>query len=95
VRAFYYTAISEDQDYVSVRPLVDWLNYNGFTVVTKAGKEFVDSTGRRKMKGNMVVELAVNAMELANHIARWCCFRETAPSAPWCKRCSAEASASP
>ena len=68
VRALYYTAISEDQDNVSLRPLVDWLNYNGFTVVTKAGKEFVDSTGRRKLKGNMDIELAVNAMELAKHI---------------------------
>src|SRR5271165_2727657 len=69
VRAFYYTAIIEDQDYISIRPLVDWLDYNGFTVVTKAGKEFVDSaTGRRKTKGNMDVELAINAMELAKHI---------------------------
>ena len=69
VRAFYYTAIIEDQDYISIRPLVDWLDYNGFTVVTKAGKEFVDSaTGRRKTKGNMDVELAINAMELARHI---------------------------
>ena len=67
VRAFYYTAIIEDQDYISIRPLVDWLDYNGFTVVTKAGKEFVDSaTGRRKTKGNMDVELAINAMELAS-----------------------------
>jgi len=69
VRAFYYTAIIEDQEYTSIRPLVDWLDYNGFTVVTKAGKEFVDSTtGRRKTKGNMEIELAVNAMELAKHI---------------------------
>jgi uncharacterized LabA/DUF88 family protein len=69
VRAFYYTTIIEDQEYSSLRPLVDWLDYNGFTVVTKAAKEFVDSsTGRRKTKGNMDVELAINAMELAPHI---------------------------
>jgi uncharacterized LabA/DUF88 family protein len=69
VRAFYYTAIIEDQEYTSIRPLVDWLDYNGFTVVTKAAKEFVDSvTGHRKTKGNMDVELAINAMELAKHI---------------------------
>jgi uncharacterized LabA/DUF88 family protein len=69
VRAFYYTAIIEDQEYTSIRPLVDWLDYNGFTVVTKAAKEFVDSaTGRRKTKGKMDVELAINAMELAKHI---------------------------
>jgi uncharacterized LabA/DUF88 family protein len=69
VRAFYYTTVSEDQDYVSLRPLLDWLGYNSFTVVTKATKEFVDSsTGRRKIKGNLHVELAINAMELAEHI---------------------------
>jgi uncharacterized LabA/DUF88 family protein len=68
VRALYYTAIIEDQDYVSIRPLVDWLDYNGFTVVKKASKEFIDSTGHRKIKGNMDVELAINAMELAKRI---------------------------
>jgi uncharacterized LabA/DUF88 family protein len=68
LRAFYYTAVIEDQEFSSIRPLVDWLDYNGFTVVTKATKEFVDSSGRRKVKGNMDIELAVDAMELAGHI---------------------------
>jgi len=68
LRAFYYTAILEDQEYSSVRPLVDWLDYNGYTVVTKPTKEFVDAYGRRKLKGSMDVELAVDAMELAEHI---------------------------
>jgi uncharacterized LabA/DUF88 family protein len=68
VRAFYYTATIEDQEYASIRPLVDWLDYNGFTVVKKASKEFIDSTGHRKIKGNMDVELAISAMELAKHI---------------------------
>ncbi len=68
VRAFYYTAIIEDQEYSSVRPLLDWLDYNGFTVVTKASKEYVDGTGHRKIKGNMDVELAIDAMELAEHV---------------------------
>jgi uncharacterized LabA/DUF88 family protein len=68
VRAFYYTAIIEDQEYSSIRPLVDWLDYNGFTVVTKASKEFIDANGRRKVKGNMDIELAVDAMELAEHV---------------------------
>src|SRR6201994_4996505 len=68
VRAFYYTAIVEDQEFSSIRPLVDWLDYNGFTVVTKATKEFVDSAGRRKVKGNMDIELAVDALELAQHL---------------------------
>src|ERR1700675_186227 len=69
VRAYYYTAIIEDQEYSSIRPLIDWLDYNGYTVVTKtATREFIDATGRRKVKGNMDVELAVHAMELAEHI---------------------------
>src|SRR5471030_2042609 len=68
IRAFYYTALVEDQEYSSIRPLVDWLDYNGYAVVTKAAKEFVDSTGRRKVKKNMDIELAVNAMEMADHI---------------------------
>jgi uncharacterized LabA/DUF88 family protein len=68
VRAFYYTAMIEDQEYSSIRPLVDWLDYNGFTVVTKPLREFTDATGRRKVKGNMDIELAVDAMELAAHI---------------------------
>ena len=69
LRAFYYTTVSEDQEYSSIRPLIDWLDYNGYTVVTKLAKEFVDATtGRRKMRGSMDVELAVNAMELAEHV---------------------------
>ncbi|MBV9969010.1 MAG: NYN domain-containing protein, partial [Xanthobacteraceae bacterium] len=51
-----------------IRPLIDWLDYNRYTVVTKATKEFVDHAGRRKVKGNMDIELAVNAMEIAEHI---------------------------
>ena len=68
IRAFYYTALVDDQEYSSVRPLVDWLDYNGYSVVTKPTKEFVDSTGRRKVKGNMDIELAVNAMDMAPHL---------------------------
>src|SRR5215467_8742393 len=68
LRAFYYTAIVEDAEYSPIRPLVDWLDYNGYTVITKPTKEFFDSFGRRRVKGNMDIELAVNAMELAEHI---------------------------
>ena len=42
IRAFYYTALVDDQEYSSIRPLVDWLDYNGYSVVTKPTKEFVD-----------------------------------------------------
>jgi uncharacterized LabA/DUF88 family protein len=68
LRAFYYTAVIEDQEYSSIRPLIDWLDYNGYSVVTKATKEFVDQSGRRKVKGNMDIELAVDAMEIAHTI---------------------------
>ncbi len=66
VRAFYYTAIIEDQEYTSIRSLIDWLDYNGYTVVTKPTKEFIDASGRRRIKGNMDIELAVDAMQLAD-----------------------------
>jgi uncharacterized LabA/DUF88 family protein len=74
VRAFYYTAVIEDQEYTSIRPLIDWLDYNGYTVVTKATKEFIDASGRRKVKGNMDIELAVDAMELAEHVDQMVLF---------------------
>src|ERR1700747_566530 len=74
LRAFYYTAIIEDQEYSSIRPLVDWLDYNGYTVVTKSTKEFIDAYGRRKLKGSMDIELAVDAMEIAEHIDQMVLF---------------------
>ncbi|KAF0114760.1 MAG: hypothetical protein FD149_1766 [Rhodospirillaceae bacterium] len=68
IRAFYYTALIEDQEYSPIRPLVDWLDYNGYTMVTKPTKEFTDASGRRKIKGNMDIELAIDVMEMANHL---------------------------
>jgi len=68
MRAYYYTALSEDQEYSSIRPLIDWLDYNGYTVVTKPTKEFFDAAGRRKVKGNMDIELAVHVMEVAEYV---------------------------
>jgi uncharacterized LabA/DUF88 family protein len=68
IRAFYYTALVEDQEYSPIRPLVDWLDYNGYTMVTKPTKEFTDSAGRRKIKGNMDIELAIDVMEMAPYI---------------------------
>ncbi len=65
IRALYYTALAEDQEYSSIRPLIDWLDYNGYSMVTKPTKEFTDSLGRRKIKGNMDIELTVDAMKLA------------------------------
>ncbi len=68
VRALYYTALAEDQEYSSIRPLIDWLDYNGYTMVTKPTKEYTDASGRRKIKGNMDIELTVDAMELSAHL---------------------------
>ena len=68
LRAIYYTALVENDDYSPIRPLADWLNYNGFTMVSKLAKEFTDSQGHKKIKGNMDVELTVDAMELAPHV---------------------------
>ena len=68
LRAYYYTALMEDQEYSPLRPLVDWLDYNGFSVVTKPAKEVTDQAGRRKIKGNMDIELAVDMLEMAGHI---------------------------
>jgi uncharacterized LabA/DUF88 family protein len=74
IRAVYYTALAEDQEYSSIRPLIDWLDYNGYKVVTKPLKEFTDAQGRRKVKGNMDIELAVDAMEIADHIDHFVLF---------------------
>jgi len=68
LRAYYYTAMLDESDYSPLRPLIDWLDYNGFTIVTKPTKEFTDSAGRRKIKGNMDIELAIDALEMAEHL---------------------------
>ncbi len=68
VRAFYYTALIDDQEYSPIRPLVDWLDYNGYSMVTKPTKEFIDSQGRKKIKGNMDIELAIDMMEMADNV---------------------------
>ena len=67
-RVFYYTTLLESEEFSPILPMVDWLQYNGFSVVTKAAKEYTDSVGRRKVKGNMNIELTVDAMELAPHL---------------------------
>ena len=68
LRANYYTALAQSEDYTPIRPLVDWLAYNGFTVITKPAREYTDAGGRRRFKGNMDVDLAVGALELAARI---------------------------
>ena len=74
IRAIYYTALIEDQEYSPIRPLIDWLDYNGYTVKTKPAKEFTDSMGRRKIKGNMDIDIAIDALELAETIDHFVLF---------------------
>lgn len=74
IRAIYYTAIADDQEYSSIRPLIDWLDYNGYTMMTKPTKEYTDATGRRKVKGNIDIELAVDAMRLADTVDHFVLF---------------------
>ena len=52
----------------SIRPLIDWLDYNGFTVKTRPVKEHDDGEGRRKIKRSIGVDLAVDALEIARHV---------------------------
>ncbi|HEY1426989.1 MAG TPA: NYN domain-containing protein [Caulobacteraceae bacterium] len=68
VRAYYYTALVEEQDYSPIRPLVDWLDYNGFTLVTKTAREYTDSQGRKRWRGDMDVDLAVDMMEITDRV---------------------------
>ncbi len=68
LRAYYYSAVLETEEYSPLKPLIDWLAYNGYTLITKPAKEFVDSTGRRRVKGNMDIELAIDMLELADKI---------------------------
>ena len=70
VRAYYYTAIQEDkeQDYSPLRPLVDWLDYNGYTMVTKLAREFTDAMGKKQFKGSTDIELAVDMLSLASKL---------------------------
>ncbi|MFT8542797.1 NYN domain-containing protein, partial [Acetobacter sp.] len=68
IRAYYYAAILDTEDYSPLKPLTDWLSYNGYFLVTKPAREFTDSTGKRRVKGNMDIEIAVDMMEMAPHI---------------------------
>src|SRR5450432_1683417 len=88
LRAFYYTAIIEDQEYSSIRPLIDWLDYNGYTVVTKATKEFIDASG----KATWISSLPSTPWSWPSISTRWCCSPATAISGRWSRRCNAAAS---
>lgn len=68
ITANYYTALIEHDDYSPIRPLIDWLEYNGFQIITKKAREYTDRDGRRRIKGNMDIEMVVDMINMANHI---------------------------
>jgi uncharacterized LabA/DUF88 family protein len=68
IRAFYYTALIDEQEYSPLRPLIDWLDYNGYTLITKPAKEFTDAESRKRIKGNMDIELAIDMLEMAGRL---------------------------
>ena len=68
VRAYYYTGMFEDQEYSPLRPLVDWLDYNGYTMITKPVRRYTDAQGVTRTKGNMDIEIAVDMLEIAPHV---------------------------
>lgn len=73
-RAYYYTAMRTDDDFSPLRRLIDWLSYNGYHIVTKPTKDHIDRDGRRKTKGNMDIEIAVDMIEHAAHIDHFILF---------------------
>jgi len=68
IKAYYFTALRENDDFSPLRPLLDWLDYNGFHIITKRAKTFTDRDGRTRIKGDMDVEIVVRMMELAPYV---------------------------
>ncbi len=68
LRANYYTTILETDEHNPVRPLVDWLSYNGFNTIVKNAREYTDREGRKRVRGSMDVELATDMLELSAHL---------------------------
>ncbi len=68
IKAYYFTALRENDDFSPLRPLLDWLDYNGFHIITKKAKTFTDRDGRTRIKGDMDVEIVVKMLELAPHV---------------------------
>jgi uncharacterized LabA/DUF88 family protein len=62
VRAYFYTVVRDDDEFSSLRPLVDWLDYNGYAVRRKSAKQHDDGDGRRRMKRSIGIELCSPAM---------------------------------
>jgi uncharacterized LabA/DUF88 family protein len=67
--AYYFTALPPKDEQSTIRPLVDYLEYNEWSIIQKEWKELRDSrTGEVFTKGNMDVEIAVLAKEIAKNV---------------------------
>ena len=93
LRAFYYTAVIEDQEYSSIRPLIDWLDYNGYSVVTKATKDSSIKPAGARSKATWTSSSRSMPWKSQGRSTTWCCSRATATSARWSRRCSGAACA--
>lgn len=82
LRASYFTPLADTEDHVAIRPLVDWMQYNGWNVVTKPAKVFEGEDGRKRTKGNTDIEMAVAVMKLAPAIAHAVLFTGNRDFAP-------------
>jgi len=67
IRAIYATPIFEDEgEHNPLRPLIDWLDYNGFTTITRTARKEADDNGRFRIKnGNIHVDVTLAAIRLA------------------------------
>lgn len=69
IRAYYYTALPDPSEQAPLRKLIDFLDYNGYTIVSKLTREYTNPlTGEKRTKGNMDMELALDMLKLASHI---------------------------
>lgn len=66
LRAYYY-APTDEQALISMRPLLDWLTYNGYQVRVKGDGEHSERRSRQRSR-SMSIELAVDVLELAPHL---------------------------
>lgn len=82
IKANYYTALLEDADFSPIRPLIDWLDYNGYHVISKNARQQIDRDGRKHIKGNMDIEITVDMLTLAPHIDHMVLFSGDADFAP-------------
>jgi uncharacterized LabA/DUF88 family protein len=71
IRAYYYSGIIPrvEGEHDSMRGVLDWISYNRFQLRSKPAKVFIDPvTQRRTVKGNMDIEICIDAWNMAPHI---------------------------